>query len=302
MSAHIKFGFQVLLLLLIPASVGARSHYQEVRKQSTKDYPKTIRGYKVAKASVVVTKPAPSAVTGDSSAGTDSDDAIVQLGDFSVARITPLGITLELPVTVSAVKQGGHVDFLTFEDVIVNGTEVAIDDYYHQFELPTKEISTLPAPIRVYISLPGVVMGAIDEWSDSKESWRVSARVYVFGRYRKFLMKFKRVVPVELDLEIPNPLRRGEKLSRLCQQEPTCPAGDHSKSTARGRRYSRHKFGRAFHYEVRLGIRTKLENVRAGFEKAPFAIESLGPFIVLPDAQPDRIERFPLTSFNHILH
>jgi hypothetical protein len=105
------------------------------------------------------------------------------------------------------VKQGGHVDFLTFEDVVVNGTRVSIDEYYHPFELPTNVTAALPVPIRVYISSPGVVLGAIDEWNDSKQTWRVSARVYVFGRYKKFLLKFKRVVPVELDFEIQNPLR-----------------------------------------------------------------------------------------------
>jgi hypothetical protein len=108
---------------------------------------------------------------------------------------------------MSAVKQGGHVDFLTFEDVVVNGTTVSIDDYYHPFELSTKEAAALPVPIRVYISSPGVVLGAIDEWNDAKQTWRVSARVYIFGRYKKFLLRFKRVVPVELDFEIPNPLR-----------------------------------------------------------------------------------------------
>jgi hypothetical protein len=207
MNAYFKLSFAILLQLMLFASIEGSPHSRVKRQQSSKELPDTIRGYKVAKAKVLVKKPVPS--PGQRSADTESEtsDAIVQLGDFSVTRITPLGITLELPVTVSAVKQGGHVDFLTFEDVVVNGTTVSIDDYYHPFELPTKEAAALPVPIRVYVSSPGIVLGAIDEWNDSKQTWRVSARVYVFGRYKKFLLKFKRVVPVELDFEIPNPLR-----------------------------------------------------------------------------------------------
>jgi hypothetical protein len=207
MNCYFRLSSRILLPLMLFASLYASSPSRVKGQQLPKEYPDTIRGYKVAKAKVLVKKPVP--LQGESSPDTESDssDASVQFGDFSVNRVTPLGITLELPVTVSGVKQGGHVDFLTFEDVVVNGTTVSIDDYYHPFELPTKSTAVLPAPIRVYVSSPGIVLGAIDEWNDSKETWRVSARVYVFGRYKKFLLKFKRVVPVELDLEIPNPLR-----------------------------------------------------------------------------------------------
>jgi hypothetical protein len=37
--------------------------------------------------------------------------------------------------------------------------------------------------------------------------WPVTGRVYVFGRFKKFLFSFKRVVPVELSLTLPNPLK-----------------------------------------------------------------------------------------------
>jgi hypothetical protein len=207
MNAYFKLSLRILLQLTLFASIEGSSPSRVKQQRSSKELPDTIRGYKVEKARVLVKKPVPSPGQNGADTGSDSSDAIVQLGDFNVARITPLGITLELPVTVSAVKQGGHVDFLTFEDVVVNGTTVSIDDYYHPFELSTKEAAALPVPIRVYISSPGVVLGAIDEWNDSKQTWKVSARIYVFGRYKKFLLKFKRVVPVELEFEIPNPIR-----------------------------------------------------------------------------------------------
>jgi hypothetical protein len=50
-------------------------------------------------------------------------------------------------------------------------------------------------------------LAALGEWTDSKETWRITGLVYVFGKYKKFLFPFKRAIPVELDLMIHNPLR-----------------------------------------------------------------------------------------------
>ncbi|MBA3806222.1 MAG: hypothetical protein H0X14_10985, partial [Acidobacteria bacterium] len=80
-------------------------------------FPKEIRGYKVERAKVEIKKPK-DAKGQDQSTGstaTTDADALIQFGEPRIAKMTPLGITMEVPVTVSAVKQGGRVDFLTFE-------------------------------------------------------------------------------------------------------------------------------------------------------------------------------------------
>jgi hypothetical protein len=171
-------------------------------------YPKEIRGYKVERARVEIKKR--EGKEEDSKASADMD-ALIQLGEPRVAGVTPLGITLEIPVTVAAVKQGGRVDFLTFEDMTVNGTSVTVNEYRHSFDLPNAHSITLPEPIRIYVSTPGVLWGALGEWSQPKDVWPVTGRVYVFGRFKKFLFKFKRVVPVELNLSFKNPLRSKAK-------------------------------------------------------------------------------------------
>jgi hypothetical protein len=51
------------------------------------------------------------------------------------------------------------------------------------------------------------LLGALGDWNTSKDVWPVTGRVYVFGRFKKFLFSFKRVVPVELNLSLPNPMR-----------------------------------------------------------------------------------------------
>lgn len=194
-----------LLLVLLPLTAFIPATGQQTNTVE-RAYPKEIRGYKIERAKVEIKRQKDSSETKRANGSNDSD-ALIQFGEPRVARVTPLGITLEVPITVAAVKQGGHVDFLTFEDMTVNGTPVTVDEYDHPFELPNKNPVMLPEPIRLFISAPRVLLGAIDEWSNSQETWPVTGRVYVFGRFKKFLFNFKRAVPIELSLSLANPLR-----------------------------------------------------------------------------------------------
>jgi hypothetical protein len=186
----------------------------------TREYPKEIRGYKVARTVVEVkrsdkpsnqTQPAaPSSSTpnADGSGSADSDvDQLITFGKPQVARVTPLGITFEVPIVVAPVKQSGRVDFLLFQDMVVNGRSVEIDEYHRSFNLPNKTALTLREPLRIYIYLTGAMLAALGEWSDSNETWQVTGRVYVFGSFKKGLFSFKRCIPVEVNLTIRNPLR-----------------------------------------------------------------------------------------------
>jgi hypothetical protein len=176
-----------------------------------RDYPKEIRGYKLARAKVEIKKTSKN----DDEKTANDTDALIQFGEPRVVKTTPLGITLEVPVTVAAVKQGGHVDFLTFEDVVVNGMPVTIEDYMNPFELPNKEAVSLPQPVRLFISSPRALAGAISDWRNPQETWPVTARVYVFGRFKKFIFTAKRVVPLELTLTLQNPLRTQKTEEKL---------------------------------------------------------------------------------------
>jgi len=173
-------------------------------------YPTKIRGYKVERAVVEVKKQQKKSkdTTADQQRSSESDtDALIRFGDAQLARVTPLGITLEIPIVVAPVQQKGRVDFLIFEDMVVNDSPVQIDEYHRTFDLPNKEELTLREPVRFYIYLPSAVLAAIDEWSDSKERWLVTGRVYVFGNFKKSIFSFKRCIPVELNLTMRNPLR-----------------------------------------------------------------------------------------------
>lgn len=217
----------LLLLLLFGAqavknfSLAAPQQQQSsppLVKPTARTYPKEIRGYKLERAKVEVRKPKDNQAQATGSADAD---ALIQFGEPRIAGMTPLGITMEVPVTVAAVKQGGHVDFLSFEDMVVNGTPVTIEDYVRPFDLPNKSPVLLPEPVRVFISTPRALLGALGEWNSTKESWPVTGRVYVFGRFKKFLFSFKRVVPVELSLTLPNPLKNKQADPAIKQEMPT---------------------------------------------------------------------------------
>lgn len=173
---------------------------------SERDDPDEIRGYKVQHAQVSVKRESDNSSDPNAPADDDSD-AMVQVGQPRLVSVRPFGITFEVPITVAALDKGGEVDFLVFEDVKVNGSSVTIDEFQQKFKIPNKKPADLPAPILVYISTPTALIGALSEWRNSKETWPVSGRVYVFGRFKKFIFKFKRVVPIDFDLSIANPLR-----------------------------------------------------------------------------------------------
>jgi hypothetical protein len=191
----------------------------------TRSYPTEIRGYKVERTAIEIKKPEtkkakpvdpnqtarnPSKNDGqaDGQKASDSDiDALIQFGQPQLARVTPLGITFKVPIVVAPVTQKGRVDFLMFEDMVVNGSSIDIDEYHRAFDLPNKKPSTLREPLSFYIYLPRAVLAAIGEWSESKATWPVTGRVYVFGKFRKGLFSFKRCVPVELNLTMRNPLK-----------------------------------------------------------------------------------------------
>src|SRR2546423_13371045 len=193
----------VLFLMSMPMPASGQS----------RSYPDNIRGYKVERTVVEIKKPENKNQANDGvTASSDSDvDQLITFGQPSIAHATPLGMTFEVPVVVAPVKQSGKVDFLVFEDMEVNGHSVQIDEYDHSFGLPDKKALTLRDPLRVYIHLPGAILAALGDWTDSKDTWPVTGRVYVFGKFKKKILgistSFKRVVPVELNLTMRNPLK-----------------------------------------------------------------------------------------------
>ena len=204
----------LILLVLAPAIEAAAQRPNESSRDDT--LPKEVRGYKVHRARVELKKTKESDTKNSNkksekdSEKEESDDIeplLIRLGEAKLVSVSPLGLTFDVPVILAAVKQQGDVDRLVFEDMSVNEMTVNIEDYVHPFKLPGKEPLTMDPPLRVFVSTPQAVLRTIDEFWNSKEVWPVTGRIYVCGHFKKFLFKFKRAVPVELQTSINNPLK-----------------------------------------------------------------------------------------------
>ena len=175
-----------LLLLVLTASA------------ISQDLPDKIRGYKVHSEKISVSTGSPNE--------DQRSDASVKIGDPALVEAALTGITFEIPAQVLAAKQSGKIDFFTFDEVKVNGISVDVEEYRHPFSFKKGETVSLPKPARITLPVTGVVQAAWQEMRDSKGDWTVTGRVFVFGRFRKFGMYHKRVVPVDFEVTIKNPL------------------------------------------------------------------------------------------------
>ncbi|HKO61763.1 MAG TPA: hypothetical protein VJV03_11430 [Pyrinomonadaceae bacterium] len=203
--------------LIVACAVSTFAMSIVAQSNNNQSLPKEVRGYKVHRAEVELKK---TESKKDESGKSDSrkrrttdeqeyqqdEPLLVRLGEPKLVSVSPLGVTFDVPVIIGAIKQEGEVDRLVFDDMRVNDIAVTIDDYAHKFKLPNKEPLTLQPSLRIFVSTPQAVLRTIDELLNSKETWPVTGRVYVCGHFKRFLFKFKRAVPVELDTSIKNPV------------------------------------------------------------------------------------------------
>ena len=165
------------------------------------DLPDEIRGYKVYGAKVSVTNK-----TGQA-AEKDKAEAMARLTEPELTETSLTGLTFEISAEIDPLDYKGKVDFLTFKDFKVNGLEVEIEEYTNSFEFKKNEVIKLPRPIKILIGTKQALKGALEEINDSKDEWTVTGRVFVFGRFKKLGFNFKRVVPVDVNVKIKNPLK-----------------------------------------------------------------------------------------------
>lgn len=168
----------------------------------SQDLPDKIRGYKVYEGSVRVT----SAVDNKTQGFPDDYDASVNIGPPKIANISLTGLTIEIPAEVRSFDQSGKVHFLTFHDIRINGIPAEVEEYSEPFEFKKEQATTLPKPPRIFLRADRIALTAWNEIMDSKEDWLITGRVFIFGKFKKMGLSFKRVVPVDVSIKIKNPL------------------------------------------------------------------------------------------------
>lgn len=168
----------------------------------SQNYPDKIRGYKVYQTKISIRTEVEK-----TSEKTDSE-AIVKIGDPELTDISLSGITLEISAEIEGIEQNGKIDFVSFKDIKVNGLEVEIEEYKESFELKKNKKVILPKPVKAFISSGQTLRGAFKELKESKNEWTISGKIFVFGKFKKFGFNFKRVIPIDINFKIENPLKK----------------------------------------------------------------------------------------------
>lgn len=163
------------------------------------DLPKEIRGYKVYRAEV--------SVKNESEEIKNKSDAFVKVGEPKIVDISLTGVTVEISGEIIAPEQSGKIDFLTFKDFRVNNIAVTVEDYKESFSFTKNQTIALPKPVKFFLGTSDILRGAAREIKNSKDKWTATGTVFVFGRFKKFGFNFKRVIPVEINLKIKNPIK-----------------------------------------------------------------------------------------------
>ena len=172
-----------------------------VQSLSAQELPSKIRGYKVYNANISVRS------SEDKGAANNEREAVITIDAPEIVDYGLTGITLAAGAEIAAVDQSGRVDFLSFRDFKINGIRVEIEEYKHEFRFKKGESISLPKPAQIFIGTLNLARAARNELLDPKKKWSVTGTVFVFGKFKKCGMSFKRVVPIKIDITIANPLR-----------------------------------------------------------------------------------------------
>lgn len=181
----------VLILLVISSASFAQ--------QADLPLPKKIRGYKVHNEILKYTFPA------EKDSEPDEFTAVVE--DQILKSVSLTGLAFALDAEITSLKQSGTIEMISFHDFRVNDIPVTVNELNEPFALKKGVAVRLPEPVIVDLSAVGLVRGAWNELRDSKEKWVITGRIFVFGKFKKFGFNIKRVVPVDIVINIDNPVR-----------------------------------------------------------------------------------------------
>ncbi len=175
------------ILILFPFSL--------VSNAQTTELPKKLRGYKVHDETLKLTNE-PAA----------EGKPYVVVGQPNVSDISISGVTLAVTAELRSVGYEGRVDMVSFRDFTVNGLPVEVRDVESPFNIEKTGTTSLPGPATIFVPTTKALRAAWSEVTNSRDEWKVNGRILVFGKFKKFGFNFKRVVPVDVQLRIKNPL------------------------------------------------------------------------------------------------
>lgn len=159
-------------------------------------YPDRIDGYKVYKRPVVIRSTDQKA---------EKRDFELRFEDPAFVGASLTAVKFELQARVAS-ERAGTIEKIRFESLMVNGISVEVNEFDTGFELRADEMTKLPERFKASISSLGAAKAVWLELTDPKKEWRVKGTAFIFGRFKRFGMTFRRAIPVEFDLSVKNPI------------------------------------------------------------------------------------------------
>ena len=157
-------------------------------------FPDRIRGYKVHKTPIIID-------------GQNKARGIT-IESLSVVDLSFAGTSVEADVSLSGIGHSGEIDFVTFEKFSLGSLPFDIAEYQTPFRLSKNTRVTLSSPLTASLTTLAAINAFNRERENPSKVLRLTGIAYVFGRFKRFGLSFRRAVPVVIDLDIPISARR----------------------------------------------------------------------------------------------
>jgi len=155
-------------------------------------FPDRIRGYKVHKTPILID-------------GKQKRNSLV-IDSLSISELSLSGVSVEADVSLSGIDQSGEIEFITFEKFSLGSLPFDIAEYETPFCLSKNTRVKLSSPLTVSLTTLAAINAFNRERENPSKVLRLTGIAYVFGRFKRFGLSFRRAIPVVIDLDIPNPL------------------------------------------------------------------------------------------------
>ena len=186
------FSYPLFLIILL-------SIFSQV--QFSQNLPKKIRGYKVHRTNVYFLN------DGEPNKKRSGVGVRLKFGKPKLSGAYLLGIKFGIDTEITVFGESGRIDSLDFQNVNINGVSVEVDEFTSSFDFKKSKPLRLNEPMKIYVGAVGSLRAALNEITNSEDNWRITGTVFVFGKYKKGPFRFKRFIPVAIDLTIKNPTK-----------------------------------------------------------------------------------------------
>lgn len=132
-------------------------------------------------------------------------------------RVTTESLSVGLKLQIHPVPVGGEIHALRFDKMKLNDVPFELAEYRKTFPIPRKTAKLLPGGLDLTVKFADLQPALLRNLTDPDKELTIEGTIIVFGSFRKFLIPFKRAVPVELKTSRPNPFANFPSLKAVIE-------------------------------------------------------------------------------------